>query len=96
LAARIVDWTEAEQRHRHELERRALDGKLEAQRLSHSERRRSQFLALFLSIAFLAAGVFLTLSEHSAVGGVIFGTTILAIPAIAYLNKRRPEESENR
>ena len=83
LASEIINAFQAEYKQRHELERIAMDGDIEAMRLQALRISRGQWLGLTIAIFGLAAGTLLVYRNHD-VAGATLGAGGLASVLAAY------------
>ena len=88
---RILSMAEDEQRHRHEMEKIALEASIEDAKQAREERRRAQWLAWSLSLTVLVFGCGLIFLGHQTAGLSITGGTIVGIIVAFLRNARRSE-----
>lgn len=79
-ADRILKLTELQTSHRISIEAKVIDSQ-------QSQSNRGQKIAAFLVTALIVAGAWVTLKDHDAVGGIIFGTTICGVAALYITGK---------
>ncbi len=64
---------------------------------SFKANKSSQIFAFILIVLLIVAGIVLTITGHDAVGGVIFGTTIIGVATVFIVGKikeRKPEDDK--
>jgi len=100
LAREIVDRSELEMKHRHEIEGRSLEAKIADRRAERRFRAFGQWMAFTLALSFGGGGVYLTVQGHPGVGGAMVSTTVIAVAGvfvtgkIAETRKTQHQESE--
>lgn len=86
---RIVRMAEEEAKHRGGLERDAIKAEINDSKAAQRLRRVGQWLAFAIAVLFLSAGVWVTLTGHPAVGGIVLGTTLASLVAV-FVTGRAP------
>ena len=71
LADRIFRMTEAEAAHRHNLEIRIVQARIDQSREQFKEARRGQICAVAITVASLGAGLCAALKGHDVTGGIL-------------------------
>lgn len=62
---------------------------------SHKANKSSQIFAFILIVCLIAAGIWITVTGHDTVGGMIFGTTIVGVATVFIVGKIKDRKSED-
>lgn len=79
-AERIMAMAEQQSRHRMALENQIVTSQVKQSALG-------QWLALAIALILIGAGIWLTLTGHDTVGGIIFGTTVVGLGSVFVMGK---------
>ncbi|MBL4698803.1 MAG: DUF2335 domain-containing protein [Phycisphaerales bacterium] len=94
LARKIVDRSEIELKHRHEIEKLALTARIEDRRDARKMSQQGQWMAFVLAVLFSGFGVYLVLNGYPKVGGVMATTTVVALAGVFLTGKLiRPKQN---
>ncbi len=88
LAREIVDRSEREMSHRHEMEQRILTERTMDRKRVHREHFFGQIFGFISLLLLIGAGVYTIERDQPAVAGVIFGTTIVGIVTAFVVDKK--------
>ena len=80
-AERIMQMTESQQKHRHELEMRVIPSQL-------NQSRNGQWFGFLLGLIGLGCGTFLAYNGQTTVGGIIAGTTVVSLVSVFVIGKK--------
>lgn len=89
-AERLIIMAEKEQTHRHEMERILTESLAKDAQYERQEIKRSQWLAYTITIIIVCIGGWLTYTDHSIVGSILTGGTLLGIVS-AFLTRSLKE-----
>jgi len=92
LANEIIESFKAEYRQRHDMEKIAMNGDVEAMRLQNAQVTRGQWLGFVIAIFGLSAGAVLIVLGHDGAGATL-GAVGLASVLAAYFRGNEPSKS---
>ncbi len=94
LARKIVDRSEIDLQHRHQMEMQALTARIHDRKTMYAARRQSQWMAFILAIVFSSFGVYLVVNGHPKTGGTMATVTVVALVGVFLTGQLiRPKQS---